>query len=156
MGDEESHTSAERLERDDPALVARTAAELRAAAEGDHRGGAPRGRAYVRRIQELTVERPDLGIAVARALGLEHIVEELLDGVSVDGVPGIGPDGMALPATRQHRTRRRGAVILGISAAVLLVEAVTADSVPSVVLYLWTAVGLVLFGIGGVFVLVRD
>ena len=48
------------------------------------------------------------------------------------------------------------AVILGISAAVLLVEAVTADSVPSVVLYLWTAVGLVLFGIGGVFVLVRD
>lgn len=156
MGHEETLRAAQRLEEDQPDFVARSTEELRVAADGDHRGGVPRGRAYVRRIQELIIERPELGIAVARAMGLGHIAHELIEGVSVDGVPGIGPDGAALAPTRQHRTRRRGAVILAVAALVLLIEAVTADSVPSVVLYVWTAVGLVLFGVGGVFALVQE
>jgi hypothetical protein len=140
--------AATRLQDDDPDLVARTAEELRSGAEADLRGGVPRGRAYVRRLQELTVERPDLGIAVARALGLVHIVEDLLAGSTVEGVAGIGPDGTVLPPSRRQRTRRRGKLILAASAVILLVEAVAAGGVSSVLLYLWTAVGLALFFLG--------
>ena len=96
---DETVSSARRLERDQPELVLLAAEELRSGAEADRLAGTPRGRATVRRIQELAVERPDLGLAVARSLGLEHIAEELLEGRSVEGVPGIGPDGTALGST---------------------------------------------------------
>jgi hypothetical protein len=140
--------AAEALERDDPELVARTAAELRAAAEGDLRRRVPRSKAYVRRLQALTVERPELGIAAAKALDLDHIVEDLLDGISVEGVPGIGPDGVVLSPTRRHTARLRGKWTLGISAVVLLLEAVLAYGIASWMIYLWTTVGLVLFFVG--------
>jgi len=148
--------AARQLESDDPGLVARTATELRDGAGRDHAAGVPRGKAYVRRLQESVVERPELGVAVARSLGLEHIAEDLLHGVTVEGVAGIGPDGTALPQTRRQRTRRRGKLILAISALILLIEAVIADGLPSIVLYLWTAVGLVLFFVGGYLVMLRE
>jgi hypothetical protein len=148
--------SAEELEHHDPVLVARTADALRSAAEEDHRAGAPRGRSFVRRLQALTVERSDLGVAVARELGLEHVVEELLGGSPVDGVPGIGPDGAALAPTRRTRARRQGALLLAVSAVLLLVEAVIADGISSILLYLWTVVGLGLFFVGGYLVMLRE
>jgi hypothetical protein len=153
---EDKFVSAQKLEQAEPELIGSAAEELRVAAEADHKSGVPRGKAYVRRIQELAIRRPELGIAVSRVLGLEHIVEELLSGISVEGVPGIGPDGSALPPTHRHRTRRRGAFILGISAIVLLVEAITADGLASIVLYAWTAVGLGLFFVGGYLVMLRE
>ena len=73
---------------------------------------------------------------MARALGLVHIVEDLLAGSTVEGVSGIGPDGTVLPPSRRQRTRRRGKLILAASAVVLLVEAVIAGGVSSVLLYL--------------------
>ena len=156
MGVEDQFALATTLEQDQPDLVARAADELKAAAERDHRGGVPRGKAYVRRLQELTVERPSLGIAVARALGLEHIVEELMEGTTVEGVPGIGPDGRALMPNRRHQTRRRGKYILAVSALLLLIEAVVADGLASVLLYIWTAVALGLFFVGGYLVMLRE
>ena len=66
---EDQFVSATILEQDEPELVARTTDEFKAAAERDHQGGVPRGRAYVRRLQELTVEHPALGIAVAAPSG---------------------------------------------------------------------------------------
>ena len=149
-------SSALRLESDDPGLVARAAVELRAGADHDHASGVPRGKAYVRRLQESLVEGPELGIAVARSLGLEHIAEDLLHGTTVEGVAGIGPDGSALPQTRRQRTRRRGMLILALSALVLLIEAVIADGLPSILLYVWTALGLGLFFVGGYLVLLRE
>jgi len=52
--------------------------------------------------------------------------------------------------------RTRGAWMVAISAVVLLVEAVIADGIPSVLLYVWTAVGLVLFMVGGYFILLKE
>ncbi len=153
---EDQFALATELERDEPELVARATDEFRADAEHDHLGGVPRGKAYVRRLQELTVERPDLGIAVARALGLEHIVEELMEGTTVEGVPGIGPDGRALMPNRRHQTRRRGKYILAVSALLLLIEAVVADGLASILLYIWTAVALGLFFVGGYLVMLRE
>jgi hypothetical protein len=150
------YASAAELERDDPALVARTAEDLRTGAEADLQSGVPRGRAYIRRLQELTVERSELGIAVGRSLGLEHIVEELLEGITVEGVAGIGPDGSVLPPTRRHRNRRRGVLLLVISGLLLLVEAVIADGLASAILYTWTAVGLGLFFVGCYLVTLRE
>jgi hypothetical protein len=138
-----------------PELVAEATDELRERAEEDHRAGTPRGRAYIRRLQMLLIHNPALGIAVARALSLEHLAEDLLGGTAVEGVPGIGPDGAPLTSTGRHRTRRRGAYILALSAVVLLVEAVTADALASIPLYLWTAVGLTLFFVGGYLVLLQ-
>jgi hypothetical protein len=155
LNDEKPANSRRALADDDPELVLRTAAQLRTTAEDDHRGGTPRGKAYVRRLQQLIIERPVLGVAVARSLGLEHIAEDLLEGRSVDGVPGIGPDGSVLK-TRRHRTRWRGKVLLAVSALLLLVEAVTADALPSAVLYAWTAVGLGVFFVGGYLVMLRE
>jgi hypothetical protein len=149
-------SSARQLESDDPGLVARAAAKLRADADHDHTGGVPRGKAYVRRLQESVVERPELGIAVARSLGLEHIAEDLLNGMTVEGVAGIGPDGSALPQTRRQRTRRRGKMILALSALALLVEAVIADGLPSILLYVWTAFALGLFFVGGYLIMLRE
>jgi hypothetical protein len=148
--------SAERLEQEQPDLVASKALELQEWADGDHRNGAPRGRAYIRRLQELAIEDPAMGIAVGRALHLGHVVEELLDGISVDGVPGIGPDGTELPPNRGHTNRRRGAWILGLSAILLLVEAVIADGIGSILLYIWTVIGLGAFFLGGYMVLLGD
>lgn len=148
--------SAHRLEKDDPALVASAADDLRASADEDHSRGTPRGKAYIRRLQELTVDHPELGIAVATELGLEHIVEELLSGISVEGVPGIGPDGRPLAPTSRHRTRRRGGWLLALSALVLLLEAIVAGSVGSILLYVWTAVGLGLFFVGGYLVMLKE
>ncbi len=148
--------AARALEHDDPELVARTADDLRAAAEGDVQGRLSRSRAYVRRLQALAEERPDLAIAVGRRLDLAHIVEDLLDGQTVDGVPGIGPDGRVLAPTARHRLRRRGKLLLVLSAVVLLIEAVIADGIPSILLYLWTAVGLVLFFLGGYLVMLKE
>jgi hypothetical protein len=148
--------SACRLESDDPGLVARAAVELRTAADHDHAAGVPRGKAYVRRLQELLVEQPELGIAVARSLGLEHIAEDLLSGLTLEGVAGIGPDGSALPQTPRQRTRRRGKLTLAISAVALLVEAVVADGLPSILLYVWTAFGLGLFFVGCYLVMLRE
>jgi hypothetical protein len=148
--------SAHRLERDDPERVTATADDLRASADDDHRRGTPRGKAYIRRLQGLSVDDPELGIAVAGQLGLEHIVEELLNGISVDGVPGIGPDGRPLSPSSRHRTRRRGEWLLALSALVLLLEAIVAGGVASVLLYVWTAVGLGLFFLGGYLVMLKE
>jgi hypothetical protein len=148
--------SARQLESDDPGLVARTAVELRAGADQDHAAGVPRGKAYVRRLQESVVEYPELGIAAARSLGLEHIAEDLLHGMTVEGVAGIGPDGSALAQTPRQRTRRRGKLILAVSALALLVEAVIADGLPSILLYVWTAIGLGLFFVGGYLIMLRE
>jgi hypothetical protein len=151
----EAFLAATNLALDDPERVATAVEQFRERAEEDHRAGAPRGRAYVRRLQALLIENPGLGIAVARAVSLEHIAQELLEGTPVEGVPGIGPDGVALTSTGRHRTRRKGAVILALSAVVLLIEAVTADALASILLYLWTAVGLGLFFVGGYLVLLQ-
>jgi hypothetical protein len=152
---EDAFVAATNLALDDPDRVAAAVEQFRERAEEDHRAGTPRGRAYVRRLQALLVENPRLGIAVARAVSLEHIAQELLEGTPVEGVPGIGPDGVALTSTGRHRTRRKGALILALSAVVLLVEAVTADALASILLYLWTAVGLGLFFVGGYLVLLQ-
>jgi hypothetical protein len=156
LTDTERPASVERLEEEHSDLVAQRASELQAAADGDHRNGAPRGRAYVRRLQELAIDDPDMGIAVGRSLHLEHVVEELLAGISVDGVPGIGPDGHELPPNRRHTARRRGAWMLALSALLLLVEAVIADGIGSILLYIWTVVGLGTFFLGGYLVLLGD
>ena len=86
------------LEHDDPVLVGHRRRPAPAAAEGDISGG-PRGSAAdVRRLHGT-----DHRAAGARHspspghFGLEHIVEDLLDGMTVDGVRGIGTDGTALP-----------------------------------------------------------
>jgi ribosomal protein L24E len=152
----DGQSDVERLEEEHSDLVAQRASELQAAADGDHRNGAPRGRAYVRRLQELAIDDPDMGIAVGRSLHLEHVVEELLAGISVDGVPGIGPDGHELPPNRRHTARRRGAWMLALSALLLLVEAVIADGIGSILLYIWTVVGLGTFFLGGYLVLLGD
>ena len=112
--------------------------------------------AYVRRLQELTIEQPALGIAVARALGLEHIVEDLLDGMTVDGVRGIGPDGTALPPTRRAALRRYGRRIFVLSIVVLVVEASVVEGMASWVIYVWTALGLGLFFFGGYLMMIRE
>jgi hypothetical protein len=156
LTDTDRLASVERLEQEHPELVAARASALQAAADGDHLNGSPRGRAYIRRLQELAIEDSDLGMAVARSLHLEHVVEELLDGISVDGVPGIGPDGAELPPNRRHTARRRGAWILALSALLLLVEAVIADGIGSILLYIWTVVGLGAFFVGGYLVLLGD
>ncbi len=148
--------SAQRLEKDDPGRVTRAVCDLRACADEDHRRGAPRGKAYIRRLQELTVDHPELGIAVSRELGLEHIVEDLLSGMTVEGVPGIGSDGRPLSPTSRHRTRRRGGWLLALSALVLLLEAIVAGDVGSILLYVWTAVGLGLFFVGGYLVMLKE
>jgi hypothetical protein len=156
-GVEDTFASATELELADPGLVADVSDQLRAAAEQDHReGGVPRGVAYIRRLQELAVERPVLAVAVSRALGLEHIVDDLLRGIAVEGVPGIGPDGVVVSPTRRHRTRRRGKLILVLSALLLLVEAVIADGLASILLYVWTAVALGLFFFGGYLIMLRE
>jgi hypothetical protein len=148
--------AAEALERDDPELVLRVTNEVRTAAEGDLRAGVPRGVAYIRRLQEVTLRRPELGIAVARALNLSHIVEDLLEGASVEGVPGIGTDGVELSATRRHKIRVFGKSILAFSVVVLLIDAVIGDGVATAVLYAWTAVGLGLFFVGTYLVMLRE
>jgi hypothetical protein len=153
---EGTFASARELERDQPDLVVHAAEELRSAAETDRAAGTPRGRAYVRRIQELVVERPELGMAVATSLGLEHIAADLLQGTSVEGVPGIGPDGVALTSTPRGRTRRWGKTLLMASIVLLLVEAVTADALASVLLYGWTAVALALFFLGLYLIMLRE
>lgn len=106
-------------------------------------------------LQRLTVANAGLGVAVARQLGLEHITEDLLNGISIEGVSGIGPDGSVLPPTSRHRARRRGAWMLAASAVVLLIEAILADGLASILLYIWTAVGLGLFFIGGYLVMLK-
>lgn len=148
--------AADALEHDDPDLVARTADELRRGAEGDVHGRLTRSKAYVRRLQALAVERPELAIAVGRRLNLGHIVEELLDGRTVEGVAGISPEGTVLSRTPRHRLRTRGKWMLAVSGLVLLVEAVVADGIPSALLYGWTAIGLALFFVGGYFVMLRE
>jgi len=148
--------AADALERDDPELVTETAEALARGAESDVHGRLTRSRAYVRRLQDLAVERPELALAVGRVLNLEHIVEDLLAGSMVEGVAGIGPDGSVLERTARHRLRTRGNWMVAISAVVLLVEAVIADGIPSVLLYVWTAVGLVLFMVGGYFIMLRE
>ena len=149
-------SSARQLESEDPGLVARAAAELQAGSDHDHAAGVPRGKAYVRRLQESLVERPELGVAAARSLGLEHIAEDLLHGMTVEGVAGIGSDGSPLPQTRRQRTRRRGKLILALSAVALLIEAVIADGLPSILLYVWTALALGLFFFGGYLIMLRE
>ena len=136
--------AAAELERADPDLVARVRVECEAGARQDLVDGIPRGRAVVLRLRGLTVERPSLGIAVARSLGLEHIVDDLLAGVSVDGVPGIGADGSILPPSRSDRRRRRGIVLLLIGGGVLLVGATAADSLSLPLVIARTATSFVL------------
>jgi hypothetical protein len=148
--------AADALEQHDPALVARTAAELRAGAEGDIHGRLTRSRAYVRRLQALAIERPELAIAVGRVLNLDHIVEDLLDGRTVEGVAGLAPDGSALARTSRHRLRTRGKWMVAVSAVLLLIEAVIADGIPSPLLYAWTTIGLGLFFVGGYLIMLKE
>jgi hypothetical protein len=131
--------AASALGQEDPGLVARAADECEARARRDHLGGMARGKATVLALRDLTVERPALGIAVARTLGLEHIVDDLLAGRSVDGVTGIGPGGEVLPPSRSDRRRRRGAVLLVLGGGVLLTGATVADSLSLVLVIAWTA-----------------
>ena len=148
--------AADALEQDDPDLVARAADELKAGAEGDVHGGLTRSRAYVRRLQSLALERPELAIAVGRVLNLDHIVEDLLDGKTVEGVSGLAPDGSALTRNSRHRLRTRGKWMVAVSAVLLLVEAVIADGIPSLLLYAWTAIALALFFVGGYFIMLKE
>ncbi len=148
--------AATQLEQHEPSLVAGVVGGLRREAEDDHRAGAPRGRATVRRLRSVLVDRPDLGLAVARQLDLEHVALDLLDGRSVDGVSGLAPDGTPLPTSRGNRSTRRGAWMLAASGLVLLIEAIVAGDIGSVLLYIWTAVGLVTFFVGGFLITYRD
>jgi hypothetical protein len=147
--------AATQLARDEPALVDGVAERLQREAEEDHRAGSPRGRAMVRRLRGVLVDRPDLGLAVARQLDLEHIALDLLEGRSIDGVSGLAPDGTPLLTSRGQRLKRRGAWMLAASALVLLLEAIVADGIGSILLYVWTAVGLALFFVGGYLVIYR-
>jgi hypothetical protein len=156
MSNQPPEEAATRLERDDPNLVADAVDQLQRAAEDDHRAGSPRGRAMVRQLRGVLGDRPDLGLAVARQLDLEHIALDLLGGHSVDGVSGLGPDGTPLPTSRGHRSKRRGAWMLAASGLILLLEAIVAGGVGSILLYLWTAVGLALFFVGGFLVIYRE
>ena len=126
------------LEQEEPDLVALAASECQAGAQRDLQLGTARGKAYVLRLRDLTLERPSLGIAVARRLGLEHIVEDLLNGTSVDGVPGIGADGTACPPSRRDRSRRHGCVLLALGGMVLLIGATTADDLTLFLVVAWT------------------
>lgn len=137
-------TEASALARDEPELVAAATATCRAAAERDLVDGIPRGKAIVRRLRDLAVDRPALAVAVGRSLGLEHIVDDLLGGTSVDGVAGIGADGRVLPPSRADRRRRRGTVILLIGGLVLLAGATVADSLSLFLVVGWTVVSFVL------------
>jgi hypothetical protein len=148
--------AAELLAREEPDLVTRTADELRRGAESDIRGRLTRSRAYVRRLQELSIERPELAIAVSRRLDLGHIVEELLDGRTVEGVAGIGPDGRAMAPTSRRMLRQRGKVLVAVSAVLLLIEAVIADGIASALLYAWTAIGLSLFLVGCYCIMLKE
>lgn len=136
------------LEREDPDLVARAGAQCRADAQRDLVNGIPRGQATVLGLRDLTVERPPLGIAVGRALGLEHIVVDLLEGRSVDGVTGISADGAVLPPSRSDRRRRRGTVLLLVGGLVLLVGATTADSLSLFLVIAWTVSSFALIFVG--------
>jgi hypothetical protein len=136
------------LEQEDPALVARTATECEAGARQDLIDGMARGKATVLRLRDLTVERPSLGIAVARSLGLEHIVADLLAGRSVDGVTGIGAGGEVLPRSRSDRRRRRGAILLVLGGLVLLAGATVADSLSLGLVIAWTACSFALIFVG--------
>jgi hypothetical protein len=155
MSSQALEEAATQLERDDPSLVAGAAERLQRQAEEDHRAGSPRGRAMVRRLRGVLVDRPDLGLAVARRLELEHIALDLLEGRSVDGVPGLALDGTPLLTSGGQRLKRRGAWMLAASGLILLLEAIVAGDVGSILLYAWTAVGLVLFFVGGYLVIYR-
>jgi hypothetical protein len=144
------------LEQHDPEVVVRRAAQLRSDAEGDIHGRVTRNKAYVRHLQQLAVENPALAIAVGRSLNLDHIVEELLEGKTVEGVPGIGSDGAALAPNKRHRLRRWGKWTLGIGSFLLLIEAIVADGIPSAALYAWTAVGLVGFFVGFYLIMLKE
>jgi hypothetical protein len=143
------------IELESPELVASARAECVAGAEQDLIAGTPRGRAYVRRLRDLTVENPPLGVAVARSLGLEHIVEDLLQGTSVDGVTGISADGGVLRPSRSDRRRRRGVVLTVIGGVVLLAGATAADSLSLFPVILWTAASFALI-FGGLRDILRE
>ena len=130
--------AAAKLEQDDPDLVERARVECQAAAQQDLLKGVPRGAAVVLRLRDLTVEQAPLGIAVARSLGLEHILDDLLAGKSVDGVTGISADGQVLPPSRSDKRRRRGAVSLFLGGVVLLVGATFADTLSLTLVIIWT------------------
>jgi hypothetical protein len=132
------------LQQEDPELVDRTATACRADAERDLANGIPRGKAYVLGLRDLAVERPPLAIAVGRSLGLEHLVVDLLEGRSVDGVTGISARGEVLPPSRSDRRRRRGAVLLLVGGLVLLVGATTADSLSLPLVIAWTVASFAL------------
>lgn len=144
----ELFAAATALGLEDPGRVRRAAAECEAGARQDHVDGLPRGRATVQRLRDLTHDEPALGIAVARSLGLEHIVEDLLAGKSVDGVTGLGPTGEILPLSRSDRRRRRGAVLLAIGAVVVLLGATAADSLALYAVITWTLASFVLIFVG--------
>lgn len=145
---EELSDAATALERDDPERVAQATAGCRDGAHQDHLGGVPRGKATVQRLRDLTHEEPALGIAVGRSLGLGHIVEDLLAGTSVDGVTGLGEHGEILPPSRSDRRRRRGAVLLGLGAVVVLLGATAADSLALYAVITWTLASFVLIFVG--------
>ncbi len=126
------------LEQQDPDLVDRARDECQAAAQQDLLNGVPRGAAVVLHLRDLTVERAPLGIAVGRSLGLEHIVDDLLAGKSVDGVTGISAEGHVLPPSRSDKRRRRGAVSLFLGGVVLLVGATFADTLSLALVIIWT------------------
>ncbi len=155
MSSQALEQAATQLARDDPALVAGAIEWLQREAEEDHRAGSPRGRAMVRQLRAVLVGQPDLGLAVVRQLDLEHIALDLLEGRSVDGVSGLALDGTPLRASRGQRLKRGGAWMLAASGIVLLLEAIVASGVGSILLYAWTAVGLALFFVGGYLVIYR-
>ena len=137
------------LAEQDPSLIALTAADCSEGAERDLQRGVTRGKAYVLRLRDLTVDSPPLGIAVGRYLGLEHIVEDLLAGQSVEGVSGIGNGGTVLDRNRNDVRRRRGVVLLVLGGLVLLGGATTADVLTLGLDIVWTvgAFGLLFTGI---------
>ena len=102
----------------------------------------------MQRLRDLTHDEPALGIAVARSLGLEHIVEDLLAGKSVDGVTAWARPGRSCRSAGPNGRRRGSGPVLAIGAVVVLLGATAADSLALYAVITWTLASFVLIFVG--------